>query len=137
MLKKFQKLEIFYFYFFLKNLDFCDHFKHKILKIRHKLQKLWGFEIGRKCKFLSLAPRHGAKYEFYTEIWMNPSSGVLVDSKKHSGYPGLKRQVVSVPCKCSGCFIQKRPKCSRCLIQKRPKSSRCSIQKRPKCTEKK
>ncbi|OXA43151.1 hypothetical protein Fcan01_21937 [Folsomia candida] len=30
---------------------------------------------------------------------MNPSSGVLVDSKKHSGYPGLKRQVVSVPCK--------------------------------------
>jgi len=29
---------------------------------------------------------------------MDPSSGVLVDSEKHSGYPGLKRQVVSVPC---------------------------------------
>ena len=80
------------------NLYLCDHFKHKILKIRQKLQKLCGFELGRKCQFWSLAPRHGAKYEFCTEIWMDPSSGALVDSKKHSGCPELKRQVVSVPC---------------------------------------
>lgn len=47
--------------------------------------------------FESCALCYGAKYDFCTEILMNPSSMAPVDSKKRSGYPEHNGHLGSVP----------------------------------------